>query len=236
MQLFYNSILNDNTAFVTFDVEESRHIIKVLRKKEGETLHITNGKGDLFEVRLLSPDMRKCTAQIVSTQRKEPKSYGLHMAVAPTKNNDRYEWFLEKATEIGVTEITPVICERSERKTIKKERLEKVVQSAMKQSLQMYLPKINDPVSFTEYVKMKHSGQLFVAHCGEENEKIALASHIRPHTDIVLLIGPEGDFSTPEIELAYHNRFLPVSLGQNRLRTETAAIVACAIAMSVNEA
>lgn len=234
MQLFYNPDLGPHSTHVTFDAEESRHIVRVLRKKEGETLHITNGQGDLFEVRLVSPDLRKCTAEVVSVQRTEPKNYGLHIAVAPTKNNDRYEWFLEKATEIGTTEITPLICVRSERRSIKKERLEKVVRSAMKQSLQTYLPKVNEPISFPDFVKKGHPGPLFMAHCAEENEKTALASTIKPDTNIVLLIGPEGDFSPSEIALARQQGFLPVSLGPNRLRTETAAIVACSMVMAVN--
>jgi 16S rRNA (uracil1498-N3)-methyltransferase len=153
--------------------------------------------------------------------------------VAPTKNNDRFEWFLEKATEIGVNEITPIICERSERKIIKPERMEKVIQSAMKQSLQAYLPKLNKAVTFKEFIDQPREGLLFIAHC-DDDEKMELKRRVAPDKDITILIGPEGDFSRQEIITAYENGFLPVSLGENRLRTETAAIVACTTVNMIN--
>lgn len=155
------------------------------------------------------------------------------MAVAPTKLNDRFEWFLEKATEIGVHEITPIICERSERKVIKRERMQKVIQSAMKQSLQTYLPKLNQAISFKEYMDRSREGLLFIAHC-EDEEKMELKRRAAPDKDVTILIGPEGDFSHSEIQLAYEKGFLPISMGKNRLRTETAAIVACTMVTMIN--
>ena len=155
------------------------------------------------------------------------------MAVAPTKLNDRFEWFLEKATEIGVNEITPIICERSERKTVKMERLIKVVQSGMKQSLQTYLPKLNEAITYKKFLAQTHEGLRFIAHC-ENEEKSDLKRRVAPDKDITILVGPEGDFSKSEIELAYEKGFLPVSLGRNRLRTETAAIVACTVVTTIN--
>ncbi|WP_422080684.1 16S rRNA (uracil(1498)-N(3))-methyltransferase [Ulvibacterium sp.] len=233
MQLFYNPTLDISVSQFIFNQEESRHIIKVLRKKEGDTLRITNGRGHLFQAKILTADLKKCKAEIVSTTKRHPKMYALHMVVAPTKNIDRFEWFLEKATEIGVDEITPVICERSERKVIKQERLERIILSAMKQSLQTYLPKLNDAISYKDFIKNTHEGLLFIAHC-ENGEKLDLKRRVAPDKDITILIGPEGDFSSSEIKQAYEKEFLPVSLGKNRLRTETAALVACTIVTTIN--
>jgi len=233
MQLFYNPDLDKSISQFTFSQEESRHIVKVLRKKEGDILHITNGKGYIFESEILLADQKKCKAQIISTKKKHAKAHWLHIVVAPTKNNDRLEWFLEKATEIGVNEITPIFCDRSERKVIKKERLEKVIQSAMKQSLRSYLPKLNDAISFKAFIEKEQSGLLFIAHC-EEEEKVNLKRRVAPDKNVTVLIGPEGDFSQNEINIAYEKGFLPVSLGEYRLRTETAAIVACTTVNMIN--
>ncbi|MET6991042.1 16S rRNA (uracil(1498)-N(3))-methyltransferase [Sediminicola arcticus] len=234
MQLFYNPEINLETEQFTFPTDESKHIVKVLRKKTGDTLQITNGRGDMFQAEILFPDQNKCKAKIIDKEHTQPKAYRLHMVVAPTKLNDRFEWFLEKATEIGVHEITPIICDHSERKIIKKDRMEKVIQSAMKQSLQTYLPALNEAVSFKEFMTTSLGGDLFIAHC-EENEKTELNVRTRPNKQITVLIGPEGDFSTNEIELALKKGFLPVALGETRLRTETAAIVACTTVALINQ-
>jgi 16S rRNA (uracil1498-N3)-methyltransferase len=233
MQLFYNPRLDNSASQFVFSPEESRHIIKVLRKKEKDTLLITNGKGYLFKAKILNADSKKCKAQITTTTKKHKKMYWFHLVVAPTKSNDRFEWFLEKATEIGVNEITPIICDRSERKIVKHERMEKVLQSAMKQSLQTYLPKLNEAITYEEFINKSNKGLLFIAHC-EECEKLELKRRVAPDKDVTILIGPEGDFAKEEIETAYRNGFLPVSLGQNRLRTETAAIVACTTVNMIN--
>lgn len=233
MQLFYNPNLDHSAAQFTLSPEESKHIITVLRKKEGDLLHITNGKGYLFEAKIMVADAKKCMAQIIDTNKSHRKMYWFHLVVAPTKMNDRFEWFLEKATEIGVNEITPVICENSERKVVKKERMLKVLQSAMKQSLQTYLPKLNDTITYDEFINKSQEGLLFIAHC-EDEEKLDLKRRVAPDKDVTVLIGPEGDFSKKEIKQAYNKGFLPVSLGENRLRTETAAIVACATVNMIN--
>lgn len=233
MQLFYNPLLDNSAAQFTFSEEESKHIVKVLRKKEGDILHITNGKGYLFEAKIIDAVNKKCKAEIVHADKKHQKMFWFHMVVAPTKMNDRFEWFLEKATEIGVNEITPIICENSERKVIKIERMEKLIQSAMKQSLQAFLPKLNAPISYKEYISKTHKGLLFIAHC-EDEEKSDLKRRVAADKDVTVLIGPEGDFSKTEIKQAYEKGFLPVSLGENRLRTETAAIVACATVNMIN--
>lgn len=234
MQLFYSSLINEsNTSFV-FDKEESKHIIKVLRKKDGDILFVTNGLGDLFKTEISLASDSKCTVAILSKEKKEATQYTLHLAVAPTKMNDRFEWFLEKATEIGIQEITPIICDRSERKVINKERFEKIILTAMKQCNQFYLPKLNEAITFKNFIKQQHEGQLLIAHC-EETDKKSLKSVLNTNTKTTILIGPEGDFSEKEIELALANNFIPVTLGNTRLRTETAAVVACHSVVFFNE-
>lgn len=226
MQLFYAPDINNETNEFVFDKEESKHIVKVLRKLEGSILHITNGKGFLFVCEIILASEKKCVVKINESQFTEPKNFSVHMVVAPTKMNDRYEWFLEKAAEIGVDEITPIICEHSERKAIKTERFDKILISAMKQSNQMYLPILNEPIKLTDFLAKEISGQKFIAHC-EETEKVELKNRIETQQHYTLLIGPEGDFSPNEINKALVNGYLPVALGNTRLRTETAAIVGC---------
>ena len=234
MQLFYNPNINSNSNEFSFDKEESKHIVKVLRKKEGDILHVTNGLGNLFSTEIILASDRKCTVKIVDTKTSTPTDFYIHLVVAPTKMNDRYEWFLEKATEIGVHEITPIICDHSERKIIKIDRFEKIIESAMKQSLQFYLPKLNEPLTFAAFMNQKQDGHLYIAHC-EETQKTLLKEAIKPKEKYTLLIGPEGDFSEKEIELALKNNYIPVSLGNTRLRTETAAVVACHSLVFANE-
>ena len=234
MQLFYQPDLDQNSQQFTFDKEESRHIVKVLRKKEGDTLQVTNGNGLFFTAEITVANIKNCLATIIKITKSSKRSYNLHLAVAPTKMNDRFEWFLEKATEIGISEITPIICEHSERKVVKEERYEKVLQAAMKQSLQAYLPKLNKTIVFSEFIKQKINGQKFIAHC-EETDKKSLKSQLKTGEDCTVLIGPEGDFSVREIETALHHNFIPVTLGKTRLRTETAAIVACHSVAFLNE-
>jgi 16S rRNA (uracil1498-N3)-methyltransferase len=234
MQLFYSAIIDSASENFIFDKEESKHIIKVLRKKENDILHVTNGLGFIFETKITLASESKCTVKIISSQKAIEAKYHLHLAVAPTKMNDRYEWFLEKATEIGISEITPIICDRSERKNIKTDRFDKIILSAMKQSNQLYLPKLNEPISYSEFISKKFDGQKLIAHC-EETSKKSLQSELKLKGNYIILIGPEGDFSEKEIQLALQNKFIPISLGNTRLRTETAAIVACHGVAFVNE-
>ncbi len=236
VNLFYQKGISPTATQVTFDKDESRHIHKVLRKKEGDILHITNGEGVLFTTEILSSNPKSCIAEVTETKQEEPLSYQLHMAVAPTKLNDRFEWFLEKATEIGITEITPIICDHSERKVIKKERYEKIIISAMKQSLSCYLPKLNDAISFTEFIGLPH-GENFkgIAHCEENFTKEKLKDCVALKSSNLILIGPEGDFSIKEIEKSQNKGFKSISLGTQRLRTETAAIVACHTFAVIND-
>lgn len=234
MQLFYNPDIDETTESFSFDKEESKHIIKVLRKKDSDILHVTNGQGLLFETEITLASDNKCIVSVLSIKKSPEPKFRLHLAVAPTKMNDRFEWFLEKATEIGIQEITPIICDRSERKVINLERFEKIVLSAMKQSNEMFLPKLNDAVSFKEFIKQKNQGLQFIAHC-EETDKKSLKESLQPNENLTLLIGPEGDFSEKEIALALENNYKPVTLGNTRLRTETAAVVACHSVVFFNE-
>lgn len=234
MQLFYFKDISQGDSGFSFDREESKHIIKVLRKKENDILHVTNGLGFLFTTQITLASDSKCTVRIIAAEKQQAPDFKLHLAVAPTKMNERYEWFLEKATEIGVGEITPVFCDNSERKIIKRERFDKIILSAMKQSNQCYLPQFNEAISLREFLKSDLKGQKFIAHC-EDSEKKPLKSAIKTGEDTTIVIGPEGDFSAKEITMALENGFIPVSLGDTRLRTETAAIVACHSVVLINE-
>ncbi len=225
MQLFYNPEISEETQELTFNKEESRHIVRVLRKKEGDILHITNGNGFLFSVEIVFANDKKCVSKVIDSQEiKNNRDYYLHVAIAPTKNIDRFEWFLEKATEIGIDEITPLLCKNSERKIIKHERLSKIVLSAMKQSLQYKLPKLNELTNFNDFINSDLEGQLFVAHCEDDIQKIGLKQLVKLQFKYTILIGPEGDFSNEEIEKSKEAGFAPISLGHTRLRTETAGV------------
>lgn len=227
MQLFYNPDIEENQDEIEFPRDESKHIVKVLRKNVGDALEVTNGRGSLFKVKITEANPNRCKAAVIASEKEKPTSWHLQLAVAPTKMNDRYEWFLEKATEIGMHEVTPVICDHSERKHVKLNRFERVLQSAMKQSLHFTLPTLNEVVNLKEFLKKDISGQKFIAHCEEKKERFQLKEKLQPSGEITILIGPEGDFSSEEIQLALQLGWQPVSLGNSRLRTETAAIVAC---------
>ena len=235
MQLFYNSEITEETKQITFDKIESKHIVRVLRKQVNDILKITNGKGFLFDVKIIIASDKKCLAEVVNSEEKpKPWNYYLHIAIAPTKINDRIEWFLEKATEIGVDEITPIICSNSERRIVKLERFEKIIQSAMKQSLKFTLPKLNEPVKLNDFLKQDFDGQVCIAHC-EEQEKNLLQSVVKPSEKTTILIGPEGDFSSEEIKKCLAKYMTPISLGESRLRTETAALVAVNTISFINQ-
>lgn len=219
---------------VTLGNEESFHCIKVLRMRAGDPIHITDGCGNLFEGEILGQDARSCPVMLHSVIHEYGKRpFRLHMAVAPTKNMARFEWFLEKATEIGIDEITPLICEHSERVQIRTDRLKKLVVSAVKQSVKTYLPVLNEPVKMEDFIKMNHPPARFVAYV-EEKQTLHLKSAYQSG-DCTVLIGPEGDFSPGEMQSAVKYGFIPVSLGPSRLRTETAALVACHTINIANE-
>jgi 16S rRNA (uracil1498-N3)-methyltransferase len=226
MQVFYTPDIKNITYTLT--PEESKHAIKVLRMEAGDEVCMIDGKGGLYYGIIDEPNDKKCTIRVIEKiEQYNRKNYYLHIAIAPTKNIDRFEWFIEKAVEIGINEITPLLCQRSERKTVKHERLKKIILSAMKQSIKAYKPKLNNITKFTNFItKSDSDSKIFIAHC-EDNPKQALKSVVKPFNKITILIGPEGDFSPKEIELAKSKSIKEVHLGKSRLRTETAGIVAC---------
>ncbi len=226
MNIFYDPDIKAGAFVLTG--EEAWHGIKVLRLKEGDKMFITNGKGTIYEADVLAINKnRECALNVIGIYKQEPeRKTKLQIAVAPTKNIDRFEWFLEKATECGIDEITPVLCENSERTIIKPERLNKIIVSAMKQSKRAWLPKLNPVVKFDELISIEGIANKYIAHCAETEKKLFSQSYNKGN-DAIILIGPEGDFSSEELSLALENNFLPISLGNYRLRTETAAVVAC---------
>jgi 16S rRNA (uracil1498-N3)-methyltransferase len=224
MQLFYVSRIEGN--FCVLSEEESWHCMKVLRLGEGDAVDLTDGVGNFYKGRLTKIHHKGCLVDISSVQPIQPNSWHLHIAIAPTKNIDRFEWFLEKATEIGIDEITPLFCEHSERKIVKLERLEKVIVSAMKQSLKAWLPRLNEPARFKDFISGDLHAQKFIGYCEAGNES-ELHTIYRQGSDALILVGPEGDFSKNEVALALRSGFTAISLGPSRLRTETAGVMAC---------
>ena len=207
--------------------EEALHCIKVLRKKEGDSIFLTDGRGHFYDAEIIQANPKHCIVNILKTI-EEPKgwNFNLQIAFAPTKNIDRIEWFAEKATEIGIDRLSPILCQHSERKEIKNQRVEKILVSAMKQSQKALLPQLDEIRTFQELIRQDFSGQKFIAHC-YSGEKKLLKDVYKKGSNALILIGPEGDFSEKEVEEALLNGFTPISLGESRLRTETAALVAC---------
>jgi len=235
MQLYFiDPLTTPVPCQVNLGSEESYHCVKVLRMRTGETIHLTDGFGNLYEGQILAQDIKSCPVMLtVVTPDYGKRPFRLHLAVAPTKNIARFEWFLEKATEIGIDEITPLICEHSERVQIRVDRLQKIIGSAAKQSLKTYLPVLHEPLKFNDFIQLNQTGSRYVAYA-EEHQPVHLKNTYLSG-DCTVLIGPEGDFSRKEMEAAIQNGFNPVSLGPARLRTETAAIVACHIINVANE-
>lgn len=235
MQLFYHPDIHPGLELATFSKEESRHMVRVLRKKKGDRIFITDGRGNRYRAELVADGDKRCEVRILGTEPvADRKGYRLHIAMAPTKMNDRFEWFLEKCTEIGIDEITPILCEHSERKKINEERMGKVILSAMKQSLKYSLPRLNPLRRFEDLVSSANAEARLIAHCEDEGKGV-LPELIRDKEDILILIGPEGDFSHREIELALSSGFKGLSLGASRLRTETAGVVACSQVSMIKE-
>ncbi|MFN8334160.1 MAG: 16S rRNA (uracil(1498)-N(3))-methyltransferase [Cyclobacteriaceae bacterium] len=222
--VFYQPALAAGMLYL--DPEESRHATKVLRKKAGDTIHVTDGKGALYICRITDPRPDKCAFVVDSTEREKEKTFRIHIAIAPTKNADRIEWFVEKAIEIGIDEISFVECDNSERTSIKLERIEKIAVSAMKQSLKFTLPKINSVRQLQEFISGSGSGKKYIAYV-DQNNPDELSKVATRNENYTVLIGPEGDFSPAELELALKHGFTKVALGPSRLRTETAGMVAC---------
>ena len=227
MHVFYTPDITDSPVYVLSE-EESRHCSKVLRLSTGDQVYLVDGRGGLYEAEISAESKRNVTLSIIKvTRNHQQRNYHIHIAIAPTKNIDRIEWFLEKATEMGIDEITPIIAERSERRIIKEERLEKVITSAVKQSLQAYHPKLNPAISFTQFLKQENDSQKMIAHCIDDQKRVFMKEVVQLNGRYLILIGPEGDFSPQEIQMALDAGFTPITLGNTRLRTETAGLAAC---------
>jgi 16S rRNA (uracil1498-N3)-methyltransferase len=225
MHLFYTPDIN--SEYYTLNEEESKHCIRVLRLQNADQVFLIDGRGGFYPARILDAHPKKTLLKITETQKEFGKrNHYLHIAIAPTKNIERTEWFIEKATEIGIDEISLVISDRSERKEVKPERLKKVITSAVKQSVKAYHPVLNEPVSFRNFIRQDFPPQKFIAHCIDDH-KISLKNELDLHSRYLVMIGPEGDFTSTEIAQALQAGFKPITLGESRLRTETAALEAC---------
>jgi 16S rRNA (uracil1498-N3)-methyltransferase len=227
LQIFFANIFTDENN-ILLSAEESKHCVKVLRHKNGDTINLIDGKGNFYEAEITDANPQKCNAKIISKKQiAVAKPYYLHIAISPTKNADRIEWMLEKCTELGVDEFSFIICKRTEKTGVKTERLKKIAESAVKQSIQAILPVINEAQTFKDFiVKHKNASSKYIAHCLEE-DKTDLNDAVLKVKNLIL-IGPEGDFTEDEIKLAIENKFQPLSLGSSRLRTETAGLYAAA--------
>ena len=227
MHLFYTPDIDPAHPQYFLTEEESKHAIRVMRLEVGSVVQLIDGRGGLYTAEIIDAHPKRTILQIKNiTQGYNKRNHYLHIAIAPTKNMERLEWFLEKATEIGIDEISLIICQRSERKEAKAERLNKIITAAIKQSLKAYHPKLNEVMPLAELLAKPFDGQKFIAHC-EDSEKVTLTSTLQKHSSYLILIGPEGDFTPHEIDMALQNGYNALTLGENRLRTETAALEAC---------
>lgn len=242
MILFYTNSIKDNVA--ELPPEEALHCLITLRKKVGDKIEFVDGNGNWYKGTIIGTGKKTVSIGIDSvTESYNKRGHYLHIAIAPTKNINRFEWFLEKATEFGIDEITPLICHHSERKKVRIDRLEKILKSAMKQSLKAYLPKLNELTTFKDFIQKQElleitsNTQRFIAHCQSNftDEKEHLKNMAFAKSQATILIGPEGDFSNKEVEQALNIGFQEISLGKERLRTETAGIAACHIITLANE-
>lgn len=232
MIIFYSP---DITSCPELPEEESGHAVRVLRHKEGDELTVVDGVGNFYKTHITSANHKHCAVEIDETIPEKHWSYFVEIAVAPTKNLDRMEWFLEKATEMGLDRFVPLKCRFSERKELKIERMQKIAVSAMKQSLKATLPIVETMTDISAYIQEDFDGQKFIAHCIKDLPRRLLSKEIKPGEKIRVLIGPEGDFSEDEVLLAINNGYIPISLGDQRLRTETAALASVHTVHIINE-
>jgi 16S rRNA (uracil1498-N3)-methyltransferase len=238
MHLFYTPELTPSTSTFTLSEEESKHCIRVLRLAVGSSIVLIDGRGGWYKAEIIDDNAKRCSVQIVDVKiEHEKRSHYLHIAIAPTKNMDRLEWFVEKATEIGIDEISILECKNSERTVVKNERLQKVVVSAIKQSLKAYLPQVNELQNFKKFISTiaDFKGHKYIAHCYTNDNKKHLNELYQKAQPVLILIGPEGDFTLEEVKMAEDSGFKQISLGNSRLRTETAALYACTAINIKNE-
>ncbi len=226
---FYIEQMPNDESFATLNEETSKHVVQVLRMKNGEQIFLTDGKGNLLDCEISDDHKKKCVVKIQETSFKEQGTRKISIAISLLKNGNRFEWFLEKATELGITEIIPAICERTEKQHFRYDRMKNILISAMLQSQQVWLPILKQPTLLKEIISQSHHSQKFIAHCIDD-AKVSLTDAINSSiSSQIILIGPEGDFTKEEINFAFQNHFVPVTLGETRLRTETAGIVAASI-------
>ncbi|WP_412467139.1 16S rRNA (uracil(1498)-N(3))-methyltransferase [Pedobacter sp. KLB.chiD] len=226
MHIFYTPDITQNTY--TLNEEESKHCVRVLRLTIGAVVNLVDGSGGFYTAQITSDNPKKVSLAVLNVETEfHKRNHYLHIAVAPTKNIDRIEWFLEKATELGIDEVTPIITDRSERRIVKADRLNKVITSAVKQSIKAYHPKLNEAIAFETFLKEPFDGDRLIAHCIDNGEKQYISKLVVPHQKYLILIGPEGDFTSDEVNLALNKGFKALTLGDNRLRTETAALSVC---------
>ncbi len=232
MNIFYCPHIAGN--IFELDEKESKHSVRVLRLGTGDRVVLVDGKGGWYEAAIEDAHPKRCKLKILShTPNYQPLSYGLHMAVSPTKNMDRFEWFLEKSVEIGITHITPLICNRTERKQVKLERLERILVSAMKQSLKAYKPTLHAATNMSDFLSRSTDGVKGIAHC-HPTERLSVTGLARSD-NYTLLVGPEGDFTDDEVQMALKAGYKPFHLGQSRLRTETAAVYLCTAVQIIHD-
>ncbi|MFM6924725.1 MAG: 16S rRNA (uracil(1498)-N(3))-methyltransferase [Ferruginibacter sp.] len=229
LPFFYKEDLVASSTDIMLDEATSKHMVQVLRMQNGEQLQLTNGKGDLFTAEITDNNRKRCTVKIVEQFNIQHSAFNISIAISPVKNNTRFEWFLEKATEIGVSEIIPLICSRTEKSAFKFDRMKSILVSAMLQSQQCWLPVLHEPAKLTALVTSSTHQQRFIAHCIDDAKRNLVDLNNASLPSKIILIGPEGDFTEDEIKLALDNHFSAVSLGQTRLRTETAGIVAATL-------
>jgi 16S rRNA (uracil1498-N3)-methyltransferase len=234
MQIFYVPDIEGKKCLM--DPNESRHCIKVLRMRKGDKVNLIDGKGSMYEGIITDPDPKACEIEITRTTKNFSKrEYQLTIAISPVKNQERFEWFVEKSVEFGIDEITPLICRNSEKTVIKKERLKNIIVAAVKQSVKAFIPALNDPVEFNNLIVSDKYDIKLIAHCNKESERHSIGEVCGKNKNVLILIGPEGDFSPEEIKLAIKNGFVPVHLGPSRLRTETAGLAACHSVYFINQ-
>lgn len=229
LPFFYTEPISSSNNIVVLNEENSKHIVQVLRMQEGRQLRLTDGFGNIYTAEITEPHKKKCTVKIINSTAVKPQTKKVCIAISPVKNNSRLEWFLEKATEIGVAKIVLLMCERTEKQHIRLDRLKGILISAMLQSQQAWLPILEEPVKFEKFIKEDLAQNKFIAHCEEQDKTSLKKSSNQLSGQSTILIGPEGDFSHQEIALALDNQYTPVTLGDTRLRTETAALVAATL-------
>ena len=234
MHIFYAPEISGNTFIL--DEKESKHSIRVLRMTKGTAVRLIDGKGNLYEGCISDADSRRCMITISEVKTDyEKRKYSLHIAISPLKNPDRFEWFVEKSVEIGVDEITPLLCKNTEKQSVKPERINNIIISAMKQSIKAGKTVLNEPCTFNDFIDHPVPGKNMIAHCSTATNRISISEAYMKNENAVVMIGPEGDFSNEEISAAIRRNFIPVHLGSSRLRTETAGVAACHSIYFINQ-